>query len=75
MISGKIVLVVRSIGTSRINQDQAPPYSPDVTPADSWLFPKIGVSILEKSYEDWDNIVKAVQEQLDILMKGDFRKR
>ena len=49
-----------------------PAYSPDLSPCDFWLFPKIKEQLRGKSFQDINELHAAVQEQMDGLRKEDF---
>ena len=45
-----------------------PPYSPDVSPCDFWLFPKLGCC----RYETIEEMKEAVTKVIDTLTQEDF---
>ena len=45
-----------------------PPYSPDLSPCDFWLFPKLK----ENRYETIEEIKEAVTKVIDTLKQEDF---
>ena len=51
-----------------INTVPQPPYSPDLTPCDFWLFPKLRGC----HYETIDKMKEAVTTVIDTLPQGDF---
>ncbi|KOC70375.1 hypothetical protein WH47_02878, partial [Habropoda laboriosa] len=51
-----------------------PPYSPDLAPADLFLFPKIKLPIKGTRYEDMRAIQHAVTEQLNAVTHEEFSK-
>jgi hypothetical protein len=49
-----------------------PAYSPDLSPCNFWLFPKIKEEQLrEKNFQDINELHPAVQDQMDYLRKED----
>ena len=51
-----------------INTVPHPPYSPDLTPCDFWLFPKLRGC----RYETIENMKEAVTKVIDTLSQEDF---
>jgi hypothetical protein len=49
-----------------------PAYSPDLSPCDFWLFPKIKEQLRGKNFQDINELHAAVQEHMDNLGKEDF---
>ena len=49
-----------------------PAYSPDLSPYDFWLFPKIKEQLRGKTFQDIYELHSAVQEQMEYLQKEDF---
>ena len=49
-----------------------PAYSPDLSPCDLWLFPKIKEQLRGKNFQDMNELDTAVQEQMEGLRKEDF---
>ncbi|CAF3108963.1 unnamed protein product, partial [Rotaria sp. Silwood2] len=49
-----------------------PAYSPDLSPCDFWLFPKIKEQLRGKNFQDINELDDAVRTQIDCLQKDDF---
>ena len=49
-----------------------PAYSPDFSPCDFCLFPKIKERIRGKNFQDINEVHAAVQKQMEGLQKEDF---
>ena len=49
-----------------------PPYSPDLTPCDFWLFPKLKENIRGCRYETIEEMKEAVTKVIDTLTQEDF---
>jgi len=50
-----------------------PPYSPDLSPCDFFLFPKLKFHLKGRHFGTVDNIQKVVTEQLRALLHGAFQ--
>lgn len=50
-----------------------PPYSPDLAPADFWLFPKLKLAMKGEHYESIEEIQSTVTGVLDKVPKNDFQ--
>ena len=48
------------------------PYSPDLTPCDFWLFPKLKEKLRGCRYETIDEMKEAVMKVIDTLIQEDF---
>jgi histone-lysine N-methyltransferase SETMAR len=62
------------LDTQRIKLMGHPAYSPDLSPCNFWLFPKIKEQLLGKNFQDINELHDAVQEQIDCLQKEDFNQ-
>lgn len=51
-----------------------PPYSPDLAPADFWLFPKLKVALKGQFFDDVDTIKQNVTSILKGIPTNDFSK-
>jgi len=51
----------------------AAPYSPDPSPCDFFLFPKLKFHLKDSHFETVDNIQKVVTDQLRALLYEDFQ--
>ena len=49
-----------------------PPYSPDLTPCDFWLFPKLKEKLRGCCYETIEEMKEAVTKVIDTLTQEDF---
>ena len=49
-----------------------PPYSPDLTPCDFWLFPKLKEKLKSCRYETIEEMKEAVTKVIDTLTQEDF---
>ncbi|EFN60947.1 Histone-lysine N-methyltransferase SETMAR, partial [Camponotus floridanus] len=59
------------IGVSTVPQ---PPYSPDVAPADFFLFPKVKRELKGKHLETLDNIQNTTTRCLNSIPKSEFQR-
>ena len=53
-----------------INTVRQPPYSPDLSPCDFWLFPKLRCC----RYETIEEMKDAVMKIIDMLIQDDFNE-
>ena len=60
------------IAISGIEEIRPAPYSPDIAPCDFWLFPKIKKKLKGKVFNSNEEIINAVNAELDKLKKQDF---
>ena len=51
-----------------------PPYSPDLAPADYFLFPKVKSHLKGRLFDSISDIQKAVTSTLNTIAKDDFYK-
>ena len=51
-----------------------PPYSPDLAPADFFLFPKLKSALKGRRFETFDEIQKSSTKELFAIPKEAFRK-
>ena len=49
-----------------------PPYSPDLTPCDFWLFPKLKEKLRGCRYETIEEMKEAVTQVIDTLTQEEF---
>ena len=49
-----------------------PPYSPDLSPCDFWLFPKLKEKVRGYCYETIEEMKKVVTKVIDMLTQEDF---
>ena len=62
------------LADSQNNIVEHAPYSPDLTPCDFYLFPKITKNVRGRRFETRNDVLKAVREELDKLEKRDFEE-
>ena len=62
------------IGASGIQLIEPPPYSPDLAPCDFWLFSKVKQPLRGKVFKTIDNVIEAVNTQLNQLKNEDFEQ-
>jgi transposase len=67
------LLVCQFLSNKNITVCPHPPYSPDLTQCDFWLFPKIKMTMKGKYFESILDIEAATTVQLKTLMKEDFQ--
>jgi len=58
--------------TQRVKLMGHPAYSPDLSPCDFWLFPKIKEQLRGKDFQDANELHGALEEQMSSLQKEDF---
>jgi len=51
-----------------------PPYSPDLAPADYFLFPKVKCHLKGRLFDSFSDIQKAMTSTLNTIAKDDFYK-
>lgn len=57
-----------------INTLSHPPYSPDLSPCDFYLFPTIKADLRGKRYEDVEDLPVVVRESIRKIPTEDFKK-
>jgi len=67
------LLVRHFLSNENITMCLHPPYSPDLTPCDFWLFPKFQMTMKGKRFESIQDIEAATTAQLKPLKKEDFQ--
>lgn len=60
------------LALSGINEIRPAPYSPDLAPCDFWLFPKIKKDLRGKIFTSNEEIINAVNVEIEKLQKEDF---
>jgi histone-lysine N-methyltransferase SETMAR len=68
----KATQTMKYLNVQRVKLMVHPAYSPDLSPCDFWLFPKIKVPLRGKNFQDINELHAAVHEQMDSLRKEDF---
>ena len=66
------ILVTDYLSKMGIKTVPQPPYSPDLTPCDFWLFPKLKENIRGYRYETIEEMKEAVTKVIDTLTQEDF---
>jgi hypothetical protein len=70
---GRKNLTVSDSETSRnIEPPPTPPYSPDLSPSDYFLFPKVKLQLKGARFDTIEGIQKAVTDQLNKISAEDF---
>ena len=54
------------------NKPLQPPHSPELSPCDFFLFPKLKISLKGHRFGTVDNILKTVTDQLKVLTVNEF---
>ena len=65
-------LMQSSLEKHQITQVTQPPYCPDVTPCDFWLFLKLKSLLKEKRFQTVNKIQENRMEQLTVIPTKDF---
>ena len=68
----KSILVTDYLTKMGIKTDRHPPYRPDLTPCDFWLFPKLKEKIRGCRYETIEEMKEAVTKVIETLIQDDF---
>ena len=53
---------------------QHPQYSPDLSPCDFWLFPKVKYRLRGKSFSSIDELKSEFEKKINSLTPNDFKK-
>jgi len=67
------LLVWQFLSNKNIMVCPHPPYLPDLTPCDFWLFPKVKMTMKGKRFESFQDTEAATTAQLKTLTKEDFQ--
>jgi len=73
-ISSLIVLVRNFLAKNETTVVPQPPYSPDLAPADFFLFPKLKSSLKGRRFDTFDEIQKNSTKELFAIPKEAFQK-
>lgn len=68
----KAAIVTEYLQSERIELLPHPPYSPDLAPCDFFLFPRIKKELKGKSFNNIENLAKAVQAIVDGIPKEEY---
>ena len=58
---------------NHVEQYQSPPYSPDLSPCDFFLFPKVKKQFRGIRFNDDNEMLTALERAIDSLTKEDFK--
>ena len=62
-----------TVSDSKTNRNiEPPPYSPDLSPADYFLFPKVKLQLKDARFDTIEGIQKAMTDQLNKISAEDF---
>ena len=67
------ILVTDYLSKMSIKTVPHPPYSPDLSPCDFWLFTKLKEKLRGRRYDTIDKMKEAVTKVIDMLTQEDFR--
>ena len=70
----KSAVVTEYLRKERIKLLPHPPYSPDIAPCDFFLFPRIKKELKGKSFNNVENLARAVQAVVESIPKADYKK-
>lgn len=68
----KATQTMEYLESQRVKLMGHPAYSPDLSPCDFWLFPKIKEQLRGKDFQDLSELQGALEEQMNSLQKEDF---
>ena len=68
------ILVTNYLSKMDIKTVPQPPYSPDLTPCDFWLFPKLKEKLRGCRYETIEEMKEAVTKVIETLTQEDFHR-
>ena len=72
--SHNATIVNQFLAQRKVNVLEHPPYSPDLAPADYFLFPKVKSHLKRRLFDSISDIQKAVTSTSNTIAKGDFYK-
>jgi histone-lysine N-methyltransferase SETMAR len=72
--SHNATIVKQFLAQRKVTVLDHPPYSPDLTPADYFLFPKVKSHLMGRLFDSIWDIQKAVTSTLNTTAKDDFYK-
>jgi len=68
-----VISVIEFLAEKGIPVVPQPPYSPDLSPCDFFLFPKLKFYLKGRHFGTVENIRKAVTDQLKVIPVSDFQ--
>jgi transposase len=68
------VSIKEFLAKQRVPQLNYPPYSPDLSPPDVFLFPKIKSTLKGRIFEDTEDIKRNLTKELLALLANEFKK-
>jgi transposase len=66
-------LVMEVLAKSNVATLEHPSYSPDLTPGDFYLFPRLKLALNGRSFCDATDVIKNATEELKRLLQNDFQ--
>jgi len=72
--SHNATIIKQFLAQRKVTELDHPPYSPDLAPADYFLFPKVKSHLKERLFDSISDIQKAVTSTLNTMAKEDFYK-
>jgi len=72
--SHNVTIVKQFLAQRKVTVLDHPPYSPDLAPADYFLFPKVKYQLKGRLFDSLSDIQKAVTITLNTFAKDDFYK-
>jgi len=67
-------LVKRLLQQEQVNLLPHPPYSPDLSPCDFFLFPRLKKELAGRSYNEVNSLARGIQAVVDSIPKEDYYK-
>jgi len=67
-------IIKQFLAQRKVTVHDRPPYSPDLAPADYFLFPKVKSHLKGRHFDSISDIQKAVTSTLNTIAKDDFHK-
>ncbi|GBO07502.1 Mariner Mos1 transposase [Araneus ventricosus] len=68
------LIVKKCLGRHSVTTLEHPPYSPDLAPADFYLFPWMEMKLKEHRFVDSDDVIENATKQLKDLSKNGFHE-
>ena len=73
-LSHNVTIVKQFLVQQKVTVLDHPPYSPDLAPADYFLFPKVKSHLKGRLFDSISDVQKAVTSTLNTIAKDDFYK-
>ena len=70
----KSIMVTNYLTEMGIKTVPHPPYSPDMSPCDFWMFPRLKEKLRGRRFEDVEEMKEAVTEALDTFTLEDYQR-